>query len=404
MNRKPNRQWHILRPITWLVSLPKARSHRAKIDKSGLPVGLKPPYFLLCNHNSFMDFMILTRAIFPRRANYVVAIDGYIGMEGLLRAVGGICIRKFTRSVSLVKNMLHARNNGDIVALFPEARYSLCGTSAVLPASLGKMVRLMSVPVVTYIAHGHHVNSPFWHVGNRKVRPIESELKLLFTQEETQTLPIDEINARLEEAFRYDDFAWQKERGVRIANEDRAEGLHKVLYQCPACRVEYRMSSSKNTLRCEACGKVWEMDELGQLAAQTGETEFCHIPDWYEWERVNVRAEVREGRYAFEAEVRIESLPNAKGFIVFPEPGRLLHNGEGFTLSGVCQGEAFVQHWPVAALYSCHIEYDYKKRGDCVDLNTIDDTLYLFPQCEAFSVTKIALATEELYNMEMEKA
>ena len=126
MARKPKRQMRLLTPVTWLLSYPKAIAHQAQVNKDGMPGRIKPPYFLLCNHNSFMDFMIMTKAIFPHRANYVVAIDGYIGRERLLRAVGGICNRKFTRSINLVRNMLCARDNGDIVALFPEARYSLC--------------------------------------------------------------------------------------------------------------------------------------------------------------------------------------------------------------------------------------------------------------------------------------
>ena len=397
MMRLPNRQWRVLSPITWLISFPKVWKHRAKIDKSGLPKDIKPPYFLLCNHNSFMDFMIMTRAIFPHRANYVVAIDGFIGMEGLLRAVGGICTRKFTKNITLVKHMLHVRDNGDIVALFPEARYSLCGTTAVLPDSLGKMVRKMDIPVVMLTMHGHHVNSPFWQVGNRKVKPVEAEMKLLFTREEAQTLPIDEINARLAEAFVYDDYAWQKSKGIRVKDKNRAEGLHKVLYQCPACNTEYRMASCKTELSCTHCGKVWEMTELGELCAKTGETEFSHIPDWYEWQRLNVRREVEAGTYSFEDEVRIEALPNAKGFVTFSHPGRLTHNMEGFTLTGTFANKPFTVHWSVPALYSCHIEYDYKGRGDCVDLNTNNDTFYLFPKGNDFAVTKISLATEELY-------
>jgi hypothetical protein len=48
--------------------------------------------------------------------------------------------------------------------------------------------------------------------------------------------------------------------------------------------------------------------------------------------------------------------------------------------------------------YSVHIEYDYLgKKGDCVDLNTINDTLYVYPKGSNFSVTKMSLATEELY-------
>ena len=397
MNRRPNRQLRILSPVTWILSFPKAIIHRAAIDKTDMPKDIKPPYFLLCNHNSFMDFMIMTTAIFPKRANYVVAIDGFIGIEWLLRAVGGICNRKFVKSITLVKNMLYARDNGDVVVLFPEARYSLCGTSAVLPASLGKMVRKMNVPVVTLIMHGHHINSPFWNIGSRKVKPVKSEMKLLFSKDETQKLSLDAINARLEKEFIYDDFAWQKENNIYVSYKKRAEGLHKVLYQCPACGTEYKMTSYNHSLSCDSCKKVWDMNELGELKAQSGETEFSHIPDWYEWERTNVRKEVQAGVYSFNSIVRIESLPSSKGFIKFEEPGYLTHNLYGFTLNGKYNNESFTLNWVPASLYSCHIEYNYKGRGDCIDLNTNSDTFYLFPQTPDFSVTKIALATEELY-------
>ena len=48
-------------------------------------------------------------------------------------------------------------------------------------------------------------------------------------------------------------------------------------------------------------------------------------------------------------------------------------------------------------MYSCHIEWEYKKKGDCIDLSTLDDTYYIYPKGKKFSVTKIALATEELF-------
>ena len=61
-------------------------------------------------------------------------------------------------------------------------------------------------------------------------------------------------------------------------------------------------------------------------------------------------------------------------------------------------GDPFGNDWPVPALYSCHIEYDYLGRyGDCVDLNTLEDTWYIYPKGNEFSVTKFALATEELW-------
>jgi len=293
--------------------------------------------------------------------------------------------------------MVHARDNGDIVVLFPEARYSLCGTTAVLPEALGKMVQRMNVPLVTLVMHGHHINSPYWNTGNRKVKPIESEMTMLISQEETQTLSVGEINSRIAEAFKYDDYAWQKERQIAVTCADRAVGLEKVLYQCPACNTEYRMTSSGSVLQCQNCGKAWEMSPYGELSATSGETEYSHIPDWYEWERENVRRQVQDGVYSLNVNVRIESLPNSKRFVVFPDEGLLTHNSDGFTLNGVYGGEPFRVHWPVPTLHSCHIEYDYMGRGDCVDLNTTNDTFYLFPKGPDFAITKIALATEELF-------
>ncbi|MDR1065261.1 MAG: 1-acyl-sn-glycerol-3-phosphate acyltransferase, partial [Oscillospiraceae bacterium] len=396
MARRPTPQRRYLTPVTWALSFPVKWMKSSKIVKTDMD-GVKPPYLLLCNHNAFIDFMIMTAAIFPRRASYVVAIDGFIGIEWLLRNVGGIGIRKFTSSVQLVKNMMHAKENGQIIALFPEARYSLCGTNAVLPDSIGKFMRLLDVPVVTLIMHGHHIANPFWGK-KRHVRDLRAEMRPLFTRAQTQTLSVGELNTRVREAFVYDDFKWQRENGVEIKSRDRAAGLHKVLYQCPSCGTEYRMGSARDELWCEECGKRWRMTALGALRAENGETEFPHIPDWYEWERENVRREVADGTYSLEVTAQVDSLPNARGFIDLGH-AVLAHNMDGFTLRGTYDGEPYTERWKPLSTYSCHIEYNYKKHGrDCVDLNTLNDTLYIYPEGRNVSVTKISLATEELYN------
>ena len=398
MKRPPMRTSWYLRPLTWLLSAPDTIRHQTVIRRHGTE-GLEPPYLMLCNHNAFMDFKVATRTIYPHRANYVVAIDGFIGREELLRRVGCICKRKFTNDITLIRQLKAVIDNGDVAMIYPEARYSLCGTTAVLPASLGKLCKLLKVPVVTLICHGHHVNSPFWNLHDRGVKPTEADFTLLFTPEELKELPADEINRRIVEAFQYDDFAWQKEKGIRTPYPGRAEGLHKVLYQCPCCGTEFHMSSSGTQLRCDACGKSWTMSELGELSAVEGETEFSHIPDWYEWERANVRREVERGSYTSGMlPVTVDTLPNAKKFIRLGE-GVMVHDMAGFTVRGTdVDGDPFEMIKPVPSLYSCHIEYEYLgKHGDCVDLNTLEDTWYIYPHDCDFSVTKMALATEELY-------
>ncbi len=397
-----------LRALAWAISYPDVWKHKSNIQKIHMD-GIQPPYILLCNHNAFLDFKVTTAAIFPHRANYVVAIDGFTSptktgfasREWLLRIVGCICKRKFTNDAILVRQLGRVVKNGDIAVLYPEARYSLCGTNAVLPESLGKLCKLLKVPVVSLIMHGHHVNAPVWNLTDRGVKPVEAELTCLFTADELAKTSSEEVNRRINEAFVYDDFAWQRARGIRVTYSQRASGLHKILYQCPHCKAENQMDSKGVELFCKACGKRWEMNELGSLHAVSGETEFSHIPAWYEWQRENVRREVETGTYSFSSPVRVMSLPNASGYIHIGD-GILTHGMDGFHVRGTGVYGDFEMEKPVPSLYSCHIELNYLgKYGDCVDLNTLEDTWYCYPLIDTFSVVKIALATEELYQHHM---
>ncbi|MCB9498769.1 MAG: hypothetical protein H6687_02640 [Bacillales bacterium] len=399
MQEKPKKEKWFLTPLAYLLSFPAVWKRHLKINKVNME-GLKPPYILLCTYQSFMDFKVTTAAIHPYRANYVVAIDGFIKREWLLRNVGGICKRKFTNDITLVRQIKYALEKLNyIVAIYPEARYSLIGTTAILPDSLGKMAKLLKKPVVVLNIHGDYLIQPVWNLKMRKA-DLSADMTQIVTAEETKTLSIEEINDRINKAFVYDEYAYQKEHQIKIDYKGRAEGLHRPLYQCPHCLKEQVMNTKDNKIWCESCGKTYEMDEYGELHALEGETEFPHIPDWYEFERSQVRKQIEEGTYHFEDEVRIEALPNAKGYINMGN-GKLIHDLNGFTL--VSDNVNFKKE-PLS-MYGLHIEYDYLGGGeDCIDISpTLDDTYYLYPLKEKNIVTKLHFAVEELYKLRKEE-
>ena len=394
MARPPMRQ-HLL-PLAWLLSFPDVIKHKNELTKVNME-DIKPPYLLLCNHNAFMDFKVATKAVFPHRANYVVAIDGFLKREWLLRLIGCICKRKFTNDITLVRQLKRVVDRGDIAVIYPEARYSLCGTTAILPESLGKLAKILNVPVVTLICHGHHVNSPFWNLPDHKVKGTQATMKCILTKEQLEHIDYKDILKIIEKEFEYDDYTWQKQNNIKITYPQRARGLHKILYKCPACTKEFKMSSQGTKLRCNCCGKEWKMTELGELQALNGPTEFSHIPDWYEWERSEVRKEIEAGTYGITLQAQTDSLPNPSRYIDIGD-STLTHNMRGFTLTGNYEGHDYCIRLDARSQYSVHIEYDYLgKKGDCVDLNTINDTFYVYPKGTDFSVTKMSLATEELY-------
>jgi hypothetical protein len=401
MNEMPRKCKWFLRPLAWLLAFPETLKHHVKIRKHGVK-GLKPPYVLLCNHNSFFDFKVATRAIFPHMANYIVAIDGFINREELLRNVGCVLKRKFVPDTALIKKIKHGLFKLKYIsAIYPEARYSLVGTTAILPDSLGKMVKLFNAPVVTLITHGHHLQQPVWNLRKRKL-PTSVDMTLLLTPEEIASKKATEINAIIKQAFQYDDFAYQYENKIKISEPWRAEGLHKVLYQCPHCLTENKMVSHGNVLSCQACGTEYTMDELGRLHGPEGFT-FNHIPDWYEWERQQVRQQLEEGTYRTETDVHVDILRNSTGYYRLGV-AHLIHDLKGFRLEGEFDGTPFRLEKTPLENYSVHIEYEYFGKGDGVSISTLQDTYYLYSVDQSISVTKVHFAVEELFKLKAGEA
>ena len=48
-------------------------------------------------------------------------------------------------------------------------------------------------------------------------------------------------------------------------------------------------------------------------------------------------------------------------------------------------------------MYSCHIEYQYRKFGDCLDISTDEDTFFVNSVNHDNILTKFHFATEEIY-------
>lgn len=400
--RKVQKPWPVLMPIEWGGTVYYATKH--KVNKVNCE-GLKPPYLILCNHASFVDFPMVVKAIFPHRCTWVISIEEFIGKEWLMRGIGGIYKRKFTQDLSVVRHILTSLTRYKMCcAIYPEARFALAGVNEQIDDALGKLAKTAKVPVVTFIQKGNFLQSPQWCKHPYRKVNIEGEFKQIVTREEVMTLSAAEIQARIEKEFVYDDYAWQRDNKIKITCDKRAHNIHKVLYQCPVCKKEFVMNSENTELWCEHCGAKWEMDEYGQLKRQNGEDVFTHVPDWYNWERENVRREVREGRYHFEDEARLERLVNCS--IGFKTLGKvkLTHDENGFTMTGTTdEGDRFEFNRTVPSMRSLHIEYDFKKRGDAIDLATLNDTYFVFPLTAKNALTKLHFATEELHILQEEQ-
>ena len=389
--------------ICWLVSKFAIRAG-STIEKVNMD-GLKPPYIVLSNHTQFADFIVSFRATRPYNFNNIATLDGFVGMAKIMEKLGCACHRKFTTDISLIRavhKVLH--DYGDILYMYPEARYTNVGTTAIIPDVVAKLVKKNKVPLVTMIHNGNYLNAPFWDFRQYRKVPFKATMKQVLTAEQVQEMSVEEINEVIQREMSYDDYKWQKENNIRITEDFRADGLNKILYKCPHCMTEGKMVGKGTHLSCEECGKVWEMTELGEMRALEGETEFSHIPDWYEWEREKVRQELLDGTYKYEDNVHIYSLPGVE-FIDLGE-GKVTHDLEnGFIVTGHYNGHDYRIQRTTKSLFTLHMEFAYKKlnTSDNFDVSVKDDSLYCIPS-QKDVVTKLMLATEEAYKIVKEKS
>lgn len=394
----PIRQPLIIVWLIWILSKLVLINKKYKVEKINME-GLKPPYLLLSNHMYFIDFELASMVTTPHRVNNVVSIDGYYRRPWLMELIGAICTRKFTMDIHLLKSIRKVISRGDILCMYPEARYSPCGITSFMPESLGMMAKRLKVPVVVIIHHGNYLHSPFWNFRKKRKVPLHTTATQILTAEQVQSMTDAEINEAIRRAFEYDEYRYQKENGILVKESFRAEGMHKILYHCPHCMTESKMASKGAEIFCTECGKRWTLNEDGTLTANEGETEFSHVPDWFRWERSQVEEQIMRGEYSFEDEVDVYSMPRCWRFEKLGK-ARLRHNAEeGFVLEGRYNGEDYrIQREPIQS-NSLHIEYDYcyLKPLDCVDISTENDSFYCYPETKENVVTKLAFATEILY-------
>ena len=394
---KPNIFWRSLIKVISAVNLKFVHfKYNKEIQKQ---ISKKEPSLFLMNHSSFIDLQIAEHILYPRVFNIVCTNDGFVGKNWLLRQIGCINTPKFIVDPTLVRKLLSQVNNKSSILMYPEASYSFDGTMTPLPHSISKLVRLLKIDVVTIITNGAYLIQPLYNELKKRKVDISAEVKIIIKKEEIDNLTDEDIYNRINSEFSFDNFRKQQENKVKISEPYRAEGLNKVLYKCPHCMAEGKMTTSGSQIKCNNCNATYELDKYGYLNAINTDTVFNHIPDWYKWEREKVKEELINNTYLLDVDCDIYMMIDTYKLYNIGT-GHLTHNKEGFTLTN---GKDLDFTLNPLQSYSLYSDFYWYQIADVICIGDHKKQFYCFPKDKKDVVAKTRLATEELYKLTKSK-
>ena len=313
--------------------LPKAKKMFRLRTKKNAIKKLKPPFLVIGNHNSPADFRIISPALFPKSSYYIVAHNQLIGHPKLMQSIGLLPKRQFDYSLGVIKDSKRIFKKKGILTLLPEGKISSDGKAGIIRPSLAKYIKFCSVPVVFMHSYGTYTVRPKWTNAIRKAE-VKVEFILLLSKDEVREKSVEQIYHTVKQAFdEVDDLAYQKDNNILINDENRAEGLHNILYACPKCGIQFKTESEKATLTCIACQKKWLLSPLNELKGEEDVTEFDKITDWYNWQREIVKKEIDQKKYAFFSRCILMYLADYKGWRHLGG-GSILQSSKGFNFVG----------------------------------------------------------------------
>ena len=148
-HKPPKKPSGLLAAIARIALKGELKKVNFSCEKTDMEKAGDGPWLILMNHCSFTDLSIAFEVLKDRKFSIVCTSDALVGKEGIMRSLGCIPTRKFVSDMTLIADMDHAiRKNNASVLMYPEAGYSLDGTTTVLPRHMGVLFRRLKVPVV----------------------------------------------------------------------------------------------------------------------------------------------------------------------------------------------------------------------------------------------------------------
>lgn len=279
---------------------------KVKLVSDGSLAKIRPPYVVVANHCGFVDVGGMVMMLKNNCGSFVISVTQMANWPSAIKHMGVLAKKQFTVDVNLIKDIKYVLSKGRPVIIYPEAKLSVVGTPNVIKPAVAKLIKLLKVPLITVRFDGSYLHQPRWSK-IRRFCPVQTTVKVAVTEDEIGKISVDEIHRRIVQDLTFDDYQYQLDNKISIDVPDLVVGLENILYKCPQCGVEYKITSADRTLTCTNCGAQTSMNQYGQLEGG----KFNKVTDWYAWQHRCVKQELLQG-YTYEHDFVAEELIGKK--------------------------------------------------------------------------------------------
>ena len=361
----------------------------------------KGPAFIIFNHQSRRDYLFLKNLIAPHKFNMVASYQEFFRKKFtfLFRVSQVIPKKMFTNDPKGIRAIDSIIKQGGTVAFSPEGTSSIFGYNQPIVVGTGRFLKYYGVPVYLMKLEGSYLTSHKVDISDR-IGKVNATLSLLFSPEQLKEMPWEEIDNKINEALRHDDYKWNKVQHIRYKSKGRIlTNMNDMLYKCPKCGEELCIDTTGNTLKCTKCGNGGTMDDYYDWHPFDDTCKLFDTPtDWVDWERVQVIHEIRDNKDFFiEEEVKLGKMPeyepikdNNATSIPCGE-GKIRFDHQGIHFNGTKDNKPWNFDLSYSTVNSLIIENDLTIFGLFVD-----GMIYDFTPSRHI-VGKLILVTEEMH-------
>ena len=366
----------------------------------------KGPCFVIFNHLSRIDHFYVMNILYPRRMNMLAGYSEFCRshLHFAFRLNNVLPKEQYVNDIAGTKAIMSIIKKGGCVAFAPEGLATNDGTNKPIVPHTGAMLKKFGVP-------GYFVELRGQYLQNTKVcldvRQGETyaKLSLLFSPDDLKNLSVDEIDDKINLAFRHDEYEWQKQKRIRWKNTQgrMCHRLEDILYRCPRCHSEFEMEGRGDEIICKKCGNGARVDGYYDMIKLSDD---CVIPEtptkWVSEERMAIIKEIRENEnYSFTERIRIGKLPNdhylknkATSEIVAKGVLTVDHSGMSFAGEDTSEHDFFIDY---NELYTVITELD----SSYFNLYVKGEYHDVFP--DRHSAIRISMLVEEMHRLHVNK-